>query len=226
MKSLCSECNQMTNQKVLCEKSFSRSEEDGNWWEEHKYQIIQCEGCETVSFRKLYNDTAQEHYASYHEENPWTQEVFPKRSLQSLPIKTLVNTPNNIKKIYRETIDAFNNNQAILCSAGIRAIIEGICNDKGIIGGNVINIKGSTIFSKNLDRKIEGLNAKGFLTKFNTEILHELRFLGNDALHELSSPSNDELKMAIDIIEHSIDNIYELQHKAQMLKDEIAKRKK
>ncbi len=50
--------------------------------------------------------------------------------------------------------------------------------------------------------------------------------MGNDALHELSSPSSSELKMAIEIIEHTIDNIYEFEHKAVELRNEIAKRKK
>ena len=50
--------------------------------------------------------------------------------------------------------------------------------------------------------------------------------MGNEALHELSSPSASELKMAIAILEHTIENLYEFQHKAGELKKEIAKRKK
>lgn len=123
-------------------------------------------------------------------------------------------------------IDAFNNDQSILCAAGLRAIIEGICLDKNIAGGECLNSSGKVAFSNNLNGKIEGLHAHGFLTKTNSEMLHDLRFLGNEALHELASPSSGELKLAIEIIQHTIDNVYELHHKAKRLKAEIAKRSK
>lgn len=226
MKSVCSICRRDTNHKVVNEKKLDFHNPEDGWWEEHKYQIVQCQGCDTISFRKLYNDIAQDHGSEYSGIDPWTQELYPKRSLQSLNIRNLLNTPQNVKKIYRETIDAFNNGQTILCSAGLRAIIEGICKDRGIDNGEVNDGKSGKRISKNLDGKIEGLASNGFLTKGNSEILHELRFLGNEALHELSSPSSEELKMAIDILEHTLDNIYELQHKAANLKAEIAKRKK
>jgi len=142
-----------------------------------------------------------------------------------LPIKQLVNTPQNIRTIYRETIDALNSGSLILCSGGIRAIVEGVCNDKGITKGTVINGAGKSIVSKNLNGKIEGLHTAGYLTPENAAILHELRFLGNEALHSLSAPSHEELKIAINIVEQTLDNIYELQHKARMLKIEKSKRK-
>jgi hypothetical protein len=221
MKSVCSICRGYTNQKVLFEKSTDVGDED--WWESNKYQVIQCEGCDKVSYRTLHNDIQQNQHADY--EDPWTQEVYPKRSIDSLPIKILLNTPNNVRRIYRETIDAFNNDQYILCTAGLRAIIEGICNEKSITKGEVVNTAGVKKMSKGLDGKIEGLCTSGFLTKTNAETLHELRFIGNEAVHELASPSDEELKLAIGIIEHTIENIYELQHKAKKLKSEKAKRK-
>jgi hypothetical protein len=217
MKSICSICQNNTNQKVLFEEKVDLDEREEGWWEITKYQIIRCEGCDNISFRKLYNNAQQNFYSD--QRDPWTQEVYPKRSLTSLQIKTLLNTPANIIKIYRETIDAFNNDQLILCSVGIRAIIEGVCNDKGIIGGNCADSKGKKYFSQNLNGKIEGLAAQGYLTKTNSEMLHELRFLGNAAVHELTSPSTEDLGLAIEIVEHSIEVIYEIQHKAKRLKN-------
>jgi len=224
MKSICSTCRRATNHEILSEKVYYYSEESG-WWEDHKYQIIQCKGCDTISFRRLYNDAAS--FGGVEDgTDPWIQELYPKRTLKSLPIKNLLNTPQNIKNIYRETIDAFNNGQSILCSGGLRAIIEGVCKQRGITKGKVDDGNGGNKISTRLDGKIEALASNGFLTKENANILHELRFLGNAALHELSSPSNSELKMAIEIIEHTLDNLYEFEHKAKELRKEIAKRKK
>ncbi len=224
MKSICSTCKRETNHEILSEEKVYYREESG-WWEENKYQIIKCKGCDTISFRKLSTDAASGGGVEYGFD-PWTQELFPKRTLQSLPIKNLLNTPQNIKNIYRETIDAFNNGQFILCSGGLRAIIEGVCKQRGISRGEVDNGKGGTRVSTKLDGKIEALASNGYLTKDNANILHELRFIGNAALHELSSPSNNELKMAIEIIEHTLDNLYEFEHKAIELRKEIAKSKK
>lgn len=224
MKSICSNCKRDTNQKVICEKKVTYNEESG-WWDITKYQIIECKGCDSISFRKLYDDVAQSQGADYGLET-WTQELFPKRSINTIHIKSLHNTPTNVKNMYRETIDAFNNNQHILCSAGMRSIIEGVCKERGIEKGEVDDGKGGKKYSRKLDGKIEALASNGFLTKDKANILHELRFLGNEALHELTSPSSDELKIGIEIIEHTLDNLYEFEHKAKKLRAEIAKRKK
>jgi hypothetical protein len=214
MKSYCSTCSRPTNQKVLKEEEIKNHEEETGWWDDTSYQIIQCMGCDTISFRKLYNDIA---YQQYHEEGTTTQELYPKRGAHSRPIKAYRNLPIDIKKVYQETIDAYNNNLTLLCSVGIRAMLEGICIDKTITDGLFTNSAGKTIKSKNLDGKIYGLATKGHLTSANAEILHELRFLGNAAVHELSTPILDELNLALDIIELVIDNIYEVKHKAQKL---------
>jgi hypothetical protein len=224
VKSVCSKCKGYTNQRTLFEEVEEIHNSDDNWWETHKYQIIKCEGCDTVSFRKLYNDAQRDHFSDY--EDPWSQEVYPKRDLTNLPLRNVLNIPRNIRKIYQETIGAFNNDQNILCAAGLRAIIEGICIDKDIAGGHYEGTDGKKLFSNRLHGKIEGLYEHGFLTKPNSEILHALRFLGNEAVHVLASPSSAELSLAIDLVEHTIDNIYEIQHKAKKLKQEMAKRSK
>jgi len=225
-KSICIKCGRPTNHLVIGEKLVEFYEEESTWWEKYHYQIIQCKGCDEVSFRILSTD-AQRAYASEEHNYPrWDQELFPKRTVHTIPIKQLANTPPNIKKIYRETVDAINADANILGSAGIRSIIEGVCMDKGITQGEVVSGSGKSKISKSLDGKIEGLASNGLLTNENASILHELRFLGNQALHELSAPSKEELKLAINIIENVLDNIYELSHKAKKLKAVMIKRHK
>ncbi|MFN3444418.1 MAG: DUF4145 domain-containing protein [Bacteroidia bacterium] len=214
MKSFCSTCSRPTNQKVLKQEEIKLHEEDGGWWEETTFQIIQCMGCDAISFRKLYNDIS---YQQYEDEDATTQELFPNRGIHSRPIKAYRNLPIDIKKVYQETIDAYNNQLTLLTSVGIRGILEAICIDKAITEGPIKKTSGKTVISKNLDGKIAGLATKGHLTNDNAEILHELRFIGNTAVHELSSPSLDELKIAIGIIELVIDSIYDVKHQAKAL---------
>ena len=214
MKSFCSTCLRPTNHKVLKEEIINYQEDETTWWDDTKYQIIQCMGCDTISFRQLYNDASmQQHY----DQDTTTQELYPKRGIHSRQIKAYRNVPVDIKKVYLETVEAYNNNLTLLSGVGVRAVLEGICIDKGIKEGTFKNSLGKEIKSKALDGKIIGLATNGYLTSDNAEVLHELRFLGNAAVHELSNPSIEDLSIAIDIIELVLDNIYELKHKAKRL---------
>lgn len=225
MKSLCSECEKETNQQVIVEHKMTITEKDDDgypyWWEEHKYQVVSCKGCDTVSFRKLLTDSSMEDRDGY----TTSQEIYPYRSVFSLSIKALLNTPQNVKAIYKETIESFNSNLNILCGAGIRAIIEAICIDKKILSGSATNKKGELYDDTSLYGKIQGLMQQGHITEESASFLHELRFLGNKAVHEIEAASLDELRIAISIVETTIDNLYELKHKVMKLKEASAKRK-
>ena len=126
-----------------------------------------------------------------------------------------------IRRIYRETIECFNNESFTLCASGLRAIIEGICADKQIADGpvNIIGKDGASSIKRkdNLEGKIAGLAEKKILTDSQAAILHQHRFLGNDAIHELNIPSYDELNLAIDIVEHILVSLYEMPRKAEEL---------
>ena len=74
-------------------------------------------------------------------------------------------------------------------------IIECICNDKEVTG-------------RNLEKKISNLKNLGDISKRDVDLLHSLRFLGNDAVHDLSIPDDQDIKVAFNIIEHLIQSIY------------------
>jgi len=213
MKSYCTNCNRQTNQAVMDEEKSLFWDEETDWWEETKFQIIKCMGCDEISFRKLYNNSTID--------DPDTdksiQTLYPDRGAHSRPIKPYRGLPFNIKTIYRETIDSYNSNLHLLCGIGLRAIVEAICIDKSITGGMVKTKTGTDRNSKQLDGKISGLASKGYITFENSEVLHELRFLGNEAVHDLSQPTIEELEIAIEIIELVIDNIYFIKKKGIVL---------
>ncbi len=186
------------------------------------YEILQCQGCETITFRHL----------NWFSEDPddLNERLYPKRSENRHSTKLYPYASPSLKRIYRETIESFNNEIYTLCAAGLRSIVEGICEDQGIKNGPITEKKSDgpskTVRKKNLQGKISGLFEKGILTKRNSDILHELRFLGNEAVHELSQPSPDELTLAIEIIEHIIDALYKIPEKARLLKHKKASRQK
>lgn len=69
-------------------------------------------------------------------------------------------------------------------------------------------------------------NATCGFTETSADTLHEHRYLGNDAVHQLARPSADELRLAIEIVEHTLDQLYELPEKAEELKRAKALRQK
>ncbi|GAA3926576.1 DUF4145 domain-containing protein [Chitinophaga oryziterrae] len=173
-----------TNQKVLTEHVVNDDDPIVMIFSTEKYQVIQCMGCDLISFRKLYTDQTmdtQAEISGYEFIDPWEQWIYPKAEPST---KEFTNVPKVVLNIYKETIKAFNNDQLILCAAGLRSIIEGICNDKGIYKDEEDNGKKIDLF-----KKIDGLAEEGLLTKPNSNILHSLRFLGNVAVHRLESPT-------------------------------------
>lgn len=107
--------------------------------------------------------------------------------------------------------------------------MEGICTAQKITGGPV-DIKrkdGTTAPQKksNLEGKISGLCESGVLTKAHAAFLHQHSFLGNEALHELRQPSSDELALAIEILEHTLEALYKLPGMTEELRKSTARRK-
>jgi hypothetical protein len=223
LKVLCSSCKNDTKHKVLTsinEKGIDALDNDYYDYKWHTdYEIIQCLGCESVTFRTRSTNSADYDFKGGTLE---TILLYPRRSNNTLPLKNYMNVPLNLQRIYRETIDSYNYANLTLCGAGVRALVEGICKENGITGGNVeFTKKDGTIGiirKTNLQGKINGLHESGKLTTQNADILHEHRFLGNEAVHELSSPSKEDLALAIEIIENVFDTLYEIPKKGLKLK--------
>lgn len=229
-KVLCQSCKNITNHIVLTSIDTSGNEPMG--YDEYItwgsiFQIIQCQGCDEISFRnETYNSE------NYHPEFGLEidETIYPRRSKETINIKNFFNLPYSIRRIYIETIECYNNELMTLCGAGIRALVEGICKSNKVTDGEVIADSNSNPPKvkrvTNLQGKINGLHEKGILTKENAEILHQHRFLGNEAMHELSQPSKEELSLAISIIEHTLNSIYEIPAKAYELEKVRNKNKK
>lgn len=171
------------------------------------YRLWMCAGCESCTLERYYTDETLEDENGVAE---YRTEFFPKRTEYNLDSKHFRQLPPKLDGIYREVIQAFNNQLGMLCAVGIRALIEGICADQEITG-------------RNLETKIDGLAS--ILPKNIVANLHSLRFMGNEAAHELSAPSQEELQLAIEICEDLLNYLYELDYKASYLSQVRERRK-
>lgn len=119
--------------------------------------------------------------------------------------------PDKLFQIFLETVLAYNNHLGILCTIGLRSIIEAICADKGIKGDS-LNEKISNMIDIPLSQNI-------------VENLHSLRLMGNDATHRLDAPDREEQELAIEICKNLFSAIYELDYRTSRLTELLTKKK-
>ena len=167
---ICLSCKITTEHKVLNsinEKGSgviaNKSDEIYSW--NSDYEIVQCLGCKTISFR-----TELSNSEDYDEDGFYTTElIYPKRTEDSWNIKNFYNVPSRLRRIYRETIDCYNGDCLTLCGAGTRALVEGLCKENGIEDGEVEYKKeDGTIVKKRLDNlqgKIKWITRKRKINK-------------------------------------------------------------
>lgn len=183
------------------------------------WQIVRCAGCLLPSF-----------YKEHSRENQDGWEVtesfeYPVRHYRS-PLD-FINAPANLDEIYTETIDAFNRGSYIFCAGGLRALVEGICADQNVhdgpkrdktTGAFVQKKDGSGVVrDKNLECRIEGLVEHKVLYEKDARMLHQHRYLGNEALHEIKVPARSTLEAAIEMIEYIMQRLYTIQPRVDEL---------
>ena len=135
IKSYCRLCEHDTNHNILSEHKVSYSED---YQCNSIYQIVECLGCETKSFREIFEDIESAYQISSNEwEIPTRIDVYPKFIKGHRNFADEYSLPDIVEKIYKEVILAFQEEALILASLGLRAIVEAVCNDLGITGRNL-----------------------------------------------------------------------------------------
>ncbi len=191
VKNHCATCSGQTNHEVVGIHTETNDPEDYHCTTEHA--VVKCCGCDSVSFRKAFHD-----YETVIQigDDEWdydlTVDIYPKKARGKLDLQ---HAPEIVKSIYDETCNAFSDGSYTLAGIGFRATIEAICNDQEIAG-------------KELHTRINNLAAKGLISKKDSTRLHSIRFLGNDAAHDIKKPSVQTLEAALTIIEHLLTTIY------------------
>lgn len=177
----CRECLRPTRHNLIYSTNVADTELD------EKYQIVQCNGCDSLSFRRI---TFRKNQSNNKEEI----DLYPSRikGRQKLQLESI---PPTIAQIYEEIHLALSNRLLIVATTGMRTLIELVCNDLNSTAGN---LKG----------KINDLLRRQLLTPKNANNLHKLRDFGNDAAHEANIQSENTLNRCIDIIEHLLKDIY------------------
>lgn len=226
-KELCIKCATYTNHEVIADHTL-RWEQDVpiNHFESFSvdgfegHQMIKCLGCDSISLK--HTSYFSEDFDPSEGDGGARTTLYPKRSKHSIAEQSFPELTPELKRIYRETIDCFNNESYTLAAAGLRAIIEGLCAHLGVKDG--LNGQGNR--SSDLFGKINGLAEKRFLSDSDAEALHEHRILGNEAVHDLAQPSMEEIRLAIKIVEHTLRATLEIPNLKLTLREYRANRAK
>jgi hypothetical protein len=200
----CLRCHGRTNHVVLV--SVDREGSEGQYgvdWNETN-QIVQCLGCQQISFRVAnMNSEDYDHDSDGNLYYLETELLYPHRLEGQRNIGQETDyLPENVQNIYKETLQALVSNLPVLAGIGLRALIETVCKEKNAIG-------------KDLNTKIDDLLAKGVLNPAGAEVLHHIRTLGNAAAHEVKPHSKRRLVLALEVVEHLLRDVYILPAKAK-----------
>lgn len=185
----CSQCKGMTKHEVVRSMVVTRDYDFMLHWEH--WQIVRCRGCDDISFRHNWQSTEDAAY----EEDDGAQvltdhpSVYPPRLAGRAPLSDEHLLPPKVRIIYSETHAALRSQQTVLAGMGMRAIVEAVCADQEAAGSG-------------LQRRIDSLVEQGVLTRDGAKILHRIRTMGNSAAHEVQPHTEEELRTALDVVEH------------------------
>jgi len=195
----CAYCKHSTNHKVL------KSVED-KWGSDfgltgnHNHLIVQCLGCDIISYCKESSD------------NETYDEAVDERGITILNYKVItdqyptVNTayqnpqpfssmPKAVELVYHETYKALTHGLDKLSGSGIRQIVETVCIVNGIKRGL-------------LSHKINELYSGGLVTEEMKDLLHNVRLFGNIQVHQIGSPEFLELTEAWGAVNTFLASLY------------------
>lgn len=208
----CSTCGTMRNfHRVLYEfvKPWNNGPDEPVHTHDY-HRLVQCMGCKSLR----YVTSTECQIPEYREETdinvyPDLPNRKPNYAAGIDPTETSI--PANVRKMYCETLQALNAGINTLAAGGLRATVEAICIDSGLVKGS-------------LQTKIDELARKNLLTVSQADLLHEERYLGNAALHELETPPFQAIVDGLHIVEGLINTIYILPIKATRLRDARSKK--
>ncbi len=164
----CRACFRRTEHAILRKV---RLEDEG---EEQLWQIVQCRGCGSLAFRQ---GVAWPHERDRDTgEYWWRWTVYPEPEFRAEAVKK-TELPESVRRLYAETLIAFNHRARTLAAAGLRGVVE-------------------------------ALISKGILLKRDADYLHHHRLVGNEAVHEMEGPPEEEFELALEILEHLLKTVY------------------
>jgi hypothetical protein len=170
---------------------------------QYVYSVLECRGCETVTFRK------NSYFSEYEDNEQPLSEYYPVRISRCLP-NWVTDLPEDMQDLMTEVYTAFWSNNRRLATMGIRSLFDMYCEDQ--LGGDHGN------FGVKLDllqeRKIISDEEKNIFQKTIVDF-------GNSATHRRFKPKYKDLEVLVQILEYLL-NAYVVELRGNRLKDSVS----
>lgn len=184
----CNSCARKTKHDVVAQRISNHSAhmEDGfeiEWT--HTHRIIECRGCEAVSF----------HLSWWHSEYDVSEDVtlYPPRISRAMPGWS-DQLPDDIGELMKEIYSALHADSRRLAMMGARACVDMYMNETiGDVGG--------------FAEKLRALVESGHLSKIDDGILGAALEVGHAASHRGHCPSSKEVNQVMDIVENLLQKL-------------------
>ena len=190
----CQFCGHETKHLILksIERRWGNNDIQGN----DSYQIIQCRGCENVSYRTESSNSDDYNYVGDGDMEPSISvTVYPHRVSGRTQLENLWRIPHAVSKIYKETFESICTCSYILTGLGLRAIVEAVCVAEGATQWN-------------FHKKIDHLVSINKLTRVGGDLLLPIRDIGNGSAHKSIPMKSDDIDIALEIVEGLLKNVY------------------
>ncbi|MGG0847889.1 DUF4145 domain-containing protein [Peribacillus simplex] len=205
LENYCSSCLQSTKHEIL---EVHEEKSRGEYICDEYYGVVRCNGCYKVSFRYEFHDLESAEWHNEESNVPITVDVYPKSIKGHRRLKDAFYIPNLVLDAYNDAVTALSSGAKISAGLGFRAVIEAISIGQGLTGAT-------------LDQRIDELKDKGLISKASAQMLHGIRFLGNDAAHRITIPSDKQLLITLEIIEQTLSTLYILPTEATRTLDTV-----
>jgi hypothetical protein len=201
----CSSCVRKTGHDVLFETSQH---------EEHyidTYVLLRCRGCSTISLghQQLWKDdgkTEQTYYPS-----PVSRKKPDWVILLAIGYSTSSKAESELGSLLTEIYQAVDGDQHRLAAMGIRALLEQVM---------ILKVGDHRSFDKNLD---EFQNA-GYLSLLQRDAMRATLDVGHAVMHRAFKPTEEDLKVALDVVEGVLAPIFAHKEAAEKLADRVPPR--
>jgi hypothetical protein len=213
----CRRCKSRTNHFTLEGETIRWQDPDDPYIEGlNKYDIIKCVGCEEVSFR----------LTKYNSEEVDDQ-GRPAPEIKYYPPLALVRPPRWLDKVegklrpkyrvltrlLRQALFAFDENLYELAVMGLRACLDIIITKK--VGDN-----------GTFQEKLHKAFAAGLISKNDIKRLGIYFQLGSASIHRGFSPSSEQTKYFLEVIQTLFENLILSNEKSRLVEKQIPKRRK
>lgn len=195
----CSGCLHDTRHRILHETSSQLEDRIVT------HRMLQCCGCGNVCLAEqvLFTDDGQKEFAFYpspisRKEPPWL-------------LSLVLGSNGNLAGLLHEIYQAIHGAQYRLAAMGLRALLEQIM---------VSTVGDQGTFENNLNL----FHTEGYISLIQRDTINNILQIGHGAMHRAYRPTEEDLKLALDIVEGVMASLYHHQRAAEEAAERVPPR--